>query len=243
MVGQGETQDIKPNNSKRQPPYSWPQCCQGRREKRRARWPNPGPSSPTIRSHDRKSYQQIPSQQRQQGGPLRIVSELRGQARPERWRGCNGRIVFEGALLSAHGASALLVFGLFSTAQSLDDAQAKTPATADIPAGNFTRSKRITVAFEPNIRRGRCWGLWNPGLEQRHQDQDIYKRVAITRDGKQRSQRVFLLAPAATGETEYSLMGPAMQLIREVIIPNMQHTPGKGTPTQFRLVPFSIPGI
>lgn len=38
-------------------------------------------------------------------------------------------------------------------------------------------------------------------------------------------------------------MGPAMQLIREVIIPNMQHTPGKGTPTQFRLVPFSIPGI
>ncbi|KMQ43943.1 hypothetical protein HL42_5377 [Trichophyton rubrum] len=199
MVGQGETQDIKPNNSKRQPPYSWPQCCQGRREKRRARWPNPGPSSPTIRSHDRKSYQQIPSQQRQQGGPLRIVSELRGQARPERWRGCNGRIVFEGALLSAHGASALLVFGLFSTAQSLDDAQAKTPATADIPAGNFTRSKRITVAFEPNIRRGRCWGLWNPGLEQRHQDQDIYKRVAITRDGKQRSQRVFLLAPAATG--------------------------------------------
>lgn len=46
-----------------------------------------------------------------------------------------------------------------------------------------------------------------------------------------------------SGETEYSLMGPAMQLIREVIIPNMQHTPGKGTPTQFRLVPFSIPGI
>lgn len=53
-------------------------------------------------------------------------------------------------------------------------------------------------------------------------------------------QDVYLLRTVAR---QCSLMGLAMQLIREVIIPNMQHTPEKCTPTQFRPVPFSIPGI